>query len=61
MIAEELNFNIMEEKINYWEKEKQETLDKLENAKYAKDSLLIMQYKIQLDIIESHLYKLKNG
>lgn len=51
----------MEENINYWEKEKQETLDKLENAKYAKDSLLIMQYKIQLDIIESHLYKLKNG
>lgn len=47
----------MEENINYWEKEKQETLDKLQNTK---DELLIMQYKIQLDIIESHLYKLKN-
>lgn len=48
----------MEENINYWEKEKQETLNKLENTK---DGLLIMQYKIQLDIIEIHLYKLKNG
>lgn len=57
-VTKELNFNIMEEKIIFWEKEKQETLDKLANEK---DGLLIMQHKIQLEIIESHLYKLKNG
>ena len=45
----------IEEKINYWEKEKQETLDKLATTN---DSFLIMQHKIQLDIIDNVLTKL---
>jgi hypothetical protein len=46
----------MEEKIIYWENERKEFLEKLSNTK---DTFLIMQYKIQLDIIESYLRKLK--
>lgn len=57
VVQKELNYNNMniEEKINYWEKEKQETLDKLATTN---DSFLIMQHKIQLDIIDNVLTKL---
>ena len=47
----------MEDRIEFWEKEKIDTLTKLANTK---DNLIIMQYKIQLDIIETTLYRLKN-